>query len=333
MPGVLLVVPTVLAALGALLFDLRESADRPTDDDLAAAAATVRGAITDDDAIVVAPPWSLRPLIPLGPLAARARPADGPWDALTAGRFARVFVIAEPDAEPWLADRPLLTDAHQLGRYHDTVVLLIDSHVARFDARAQLGSAVVSLGDTDVAASAVVCTAITRGVNGGVRCAGQPSFVRVAREWALVTENGADVVFAHPPPAGQYLEVAFSDVELGNELVVAAGHTRVGAERADPVEGAVRVVVAVDDVVVATLVRRPSFFVEPHRRALKNVFVNADNNAGRVADLDDSEHGFRVDHVDTTAFSGPGRRLTFSISTDAEANNDFAFDAFSPGGP
>lgn len=332
LPGLLLLGPLVAAGLVSLAVDLRERNDRPHDDDLAAAVATVRAAITDDDAIVIAPPWSLRPLTLLGTLAARALPADGPWDALTDRRFAHVFVIAEPDADPWLADRSLFTTARVIARHADTVVSVIDSHVAAFDARARFDSAVVSLGD-NVDDSAVVCTQRTRGANGGVRCAKQPPAIRVAREWALVTENGADVLFAHPPPRGQYLQVAYTNVVLGTDLVVAAGHTRTGAERADPVTGTVVVEVAVDGVVVATLRRRPSFIVERHRRAAKHRFVNDTENAGRVTDLADDERGFRVDHVDTSAFAGPGHRLTFTLRTDNDAGNDFAFDAFVPGGP
>ena len=346
LPGLLLLVPTVIAGVVALVAGLREHSDRPSDAALVAAVATVRSTITaqrvtadagtTDAVIVIAPPWSMRPLVALGPLAAIAVPADGPWADLVAGRFARIFVIVEPDAEPWLRGRPLLASARTVGDDGAVSVLQIDSVAARFDMRARLNDATIRLHRSADAADVVVCSQRSRGINGGVRCAGQPSSLRVAREWALVTENGADVVVARPPPAGQRLEVAFGETQpvmLGAEIVVAAGHTRAGAERADPVKGVVRLAVVVDDQLLATIERRPSFVREPHRADAVAVFVNDTENGGRTVGLADTERGFRVDRLDTKRFAGTAHRLSFFIETDDDKNNDFAFDAFVPGGP
>ena len=105
------------------------------------------------------------------------------------------------------------------------------------------------------------------------------------------------------------------------KLVVAAGHTREGAEHAI---GPVRLQVKVDDDVIATLVRAPSFGVEPSRAFWREVFV---------APIDAPGQGFRVDDVDTTRFAGSKHRVSFVIDADDEASQDFGFDAFVPGGP
>jgi hypothetical protein len=234
-------------------------------------------------------------------------------------RFARVFIIAEPDAAPWL-DRPLVQQARRVSQHGVVEVLAIDGAAATFDARARFDDATVTL-HTDSGDG--VCTANTPGNRRGRRCSGGQ---RVGREWALVTENGADVIVASPPAGGQVLEVAWADVDVADRLVVAAGHARLAAERADPIAGTVTLTVRLDDDVVATIKRQPSFFVEPHRRANKRLFVG---EHGRVPD---DERGFRVDTIDTSAHRGR-HRLSFSITTDDGTNNAFAFDAFVPGAP
>lgn len=340
-PGLLLLAPMVVAGVvaGALAIADRVRPDRPGDLTLAAAADTVRQAVRTstrspaehDTVVVVAPPWSMRPLQALGSLAARTIPADGAWDVLVDGRFRRVVVVAEADAAPWL-DRPLMARARPLS--HHAIdggpidVLVIDGAAARFDARSALDTASIRV--VDAADDAAPCERRGRGVGAGFRCVGAPA-VRVQREWALVSENGADVVFASPPPAGRRLEITYADVELGDVLVVAAGHTRFGSERADPVRGAVTVDVVVDDDVVATLVRRPSFFVEPHRRGLRERFVNATANGNRVADIAVTDRGFHAERLDTARFAAGTHRLAFVIRTDDDSNNHFAFDAFVPG--
>jgi hypothetical protein len=317
--GGVLLLPIVLSAVAALVIDVREAGDRPEDTDIDVAVSTVRKAIGPADAIVVAPPWSMRPLKSLGPLAERALPADGPWDQLVHNRFAHVFVIAEPDAAPWL-DRPLLQQARSLGHHGSVDVLVLDGAAARFDGRARFDDAVVTL---HTATDDGVCAPNHRGNRHGRRCAGG---LRVGREWALVTENGADVIVASPPPQGQVLEVAWADVDVADHLVIAAGHARLAAERADPIAGTVTLTVRLDDDVVATIQRQPSFFVEPHRRALKGVFV------GEHGSVPDDERGFRVDTIDTRAHRGQ-HRLSVSITTDDASNNAFAFDVFVPGTP
>lgn len=317
--GGLLLLPVVVSALTAVVLDVREAGDRPTDTDIDVAVSTVRAAIGPADAIVVAPPWSMRPLQALGPLAERALPADGPWDQLVHNRFAHVFVIAEPDADPWLA-RPLLQQARTLEHRGAVDVLVLDGAIARFDGRARFDDAVVTL---HTPTDDTVCAPNHRGNRHGRRCAGG---LRVGREWALVTENGADVIVASPPPQGQVLEIAWADVDVAERLVVAAGHARLAAEHAAPLAGTVTLTVRLDDDVVATIKRQPSFFVEPHRRGLKHVFV------GDHGSVPDDERGFRVDTIDTTAWRGR-HRLSIAVTTDDPTHNAFAFDVFVPGTP
>ncbi|HEY1099520.1 MAG TPA: hypothetical protein VGF99_11360, partial [Myxococcota bacterium] len=153
-PGLLLLAPMVVAGVvaGVLAIADRVRPDRPGDLTLAAAADTVRQAVRTstrspaeyDTVVVVAPPWSMRPLQALGSLAARTIPADGAWDVLVEGRFRRILVVAEADAAPWLA-RPLMARARPLS--HHAIdggpidVLVIDGAAARFDARSALDTA------------------------------------------------------------------------------------------------------------------------------------------------------------------------------------------------
>ncbi len=319
--GSALLAPVLIAVAFSFTRLVLEGRDVPDDDDYAAAAAWLdeRG-LGDDDAVVVLPPWTLRPFLFLQQRTDRVVAGDGPWWPLVQGRFRRLFVIAEPDAGPWLSQvaLPPATSPQQRG------ALTVSEHAvggpALFDFKARLAEATVELTIRDPA-TAVDTTrlACADPVRGGVRCAGRPAWQRVAREWALVTENGSDVVVAHPPPRGETLTLRWSDVELGASLVVAAGHTRDGAQKA---RAPVTLQVRIDDVVVASVVRQPSFVVEPSRAGLRARFV---------APLAAGGQGFRVDVVDTARFAGTRHQVSFVIRSDHEADNDFAFDAFVPG--
>ncbi|MDP2343662.1 MAG: hypothetical protein Q8O67_22070 [Deltaproteobacteria bacterium] len=304
--GTALLSPVLLAIAFSLVRLIAEGADVPDDGDYVAAAAFLdERKLTGDDAIVILPPWSLRPLMALGNKAPRVVGADGPWWPLVDHRFARLFVIEEPDGAIWKRGTPPATTTKTFGS------VIVSEHAlgsARFDFKARLAAAGV---DVD----GVPC--IER-VKLGVHCAGRPPWQRVTREWALVTENGREIIFAHPPPSGGKLTIAFDDVELGSKLVIAAGHTREGAEHAS---GPVRLQVKVDDDVIATLVRAPSFVVEPARAFLRETFVEA---------IDPQGQGFRVDDVDTARFAGSKHRVAFVIDADDEASQHFGFDAFVP---
>jgi hypothetical protein len=313
--GTALLSPVLLAIAFSLLRLIAETADVPDDDDYVGAAGFLdERKLSDDDAIVILPPWSLRPLVALGDKSKRVVSGDGPWFALADHRFARLFVIEEPDGAIW-KNGIALPPASSSSAFGSVIVSEHPMQAARFDFKQRLAEAHV---DVD----GVPCL---EKVRGGVHCAARPAWQRVSREWALVTENGREVVSAHPPPSGGRLRISFDDVELGSTLVIAAGHTREGAELAS---GNVRLQVQVDDDVIATVVRAPSFVVEPSRAFWRELFVDEIAPEGQ---------GFRVDAVDTTRFAGSRHKVTFVIDADdavsTSGSQHFAFDAFVPAPP
>jgi hypothetical protein len=162
-----------------------------------------------------------------------------------------------------------------------------------YDFSANVGHAQIRIIDATTG-QATPCEAHVRG---GKSCSSGGSWQRVTREWLLVSENGDNVVWSHPPPRPNVLEIAFEGVTLGPEIVIRAGHTRDGAGRA---HGEVRIYVEVDGRVVGVVRRRPVF-------------------------------NFRVDQLDTQGLQGPGHRVTFRVEADDVSANHFAWDAYSPG--
>jgi hypothetical protein len=133
-------------------------------------------------------------------------------------------------------------------------------------------------------------------VRGGKSCPSGHPWQRVTRQWLLVSENGDKVVWSHPPPRPNVLEIAFEGVTLGPDLIIRAGHTRDGADRA---RGEVRLHVEVDGREVGVVRRRPAF-------------------------------DFRVDQLDTRGLQGPGHRVVFYVEAEDVSANHFAWDAYSP---
>jgi hypothetical protein len=313
----LLLFPVAVAVVFSIARLVSEAGDVPEDADVTAAAAFARTAADVDDAIVILPPWSMRPLAALGDAAVRVVGADGPAAALLDGRYRHVIAIVEPDAAPWratLAPFGAPTTARSFGAVD---VQVFDGHgPARFDA-------VHDFAQVHVDVDGTACTdRVDHGAVVGVRCPGDDAALRVTREHALVTENGRLVLRVPTPVAGKRVSLRFEGVPLGDRLVVAAGHTRTGAERGR----AVAVDVVVDDDVVGTLHRAPSFVVEPSRAALRAVFVRA---------LDERGEGFRADVIDTRAFAGGTHRVAFVFRADGDdgrTDDEFAIDAFVPGG-
>lgn len=312
----LILLPIAVATVASFARLVGEGDDVPADDDIAAACVFARDAAGDDGAIVILPPWSVRPLLALGPAAARVVASDGPAAALLARRHARVIAVVEPGGDPWRATLVPLGRPRSTRTFGAVSVQTFDGGgPARFDALNAFASAQV---DVD----GVACDErVDRGAVIGVRCPGAAAALRVTREHALVSENGRLVVRLPTPAFGQRIAVRFDHVPLGDHLVVAAGHTRSGAERGR----ATAVDVVIDDTVVATLRRAPSFFVEPSRAALRAAFVRPAAQDGE---------GFRADVVDTRAFSGGTHRLAFVVAadgSDGRVEQDFALDAFVPG--
>lgn len=249
----------------------------PRDEDYPAARGVLeaQGYARERDALAILPAWSLRPLTALGDLA----PISG--DALVEQplqRYARLFVVLEPDAE----------DAHdaliaRLGepafreRVGRVTVERFDlpSPSVRFDFRARLAEARVSIDGKPC----------TQPAPGGVSCGGE-WWRRVTREWLLVSENADDAVWSHPPPRGQRLEIEWPAVPLSDAIVVRAGFTRDGADQA---KAPVRLTVWVDEQEVGRVERAPAFaFTTTEidtrafagRDARVRFIVETDDNAG-----------------------------------------------------
>jgi hypothetical protein len=314
----LLLFPVAMAVAWSTARLVDEANDVPADQDIAAAAAfAARSAAADDDAIVILPPWSMRPLAALGTAADRVVGGDGPATDLLRGRYARVAAIVEPDATPWLPTLAPLGPPTTTRSFGPVDVSVFSGRgPARFDLLRDFAAVRV-----DVDGAACVERA-DRGVVTGVRCPGDGPGLRVTREHALVTENGRRVVRLPTPAAGTRVALRFDAVPLSARLVVAAGHTRAGAERGR----AVAVDVVIDDQVIATLRRAPSFVVEPSRAALRETFVRPRSGEG---------DGFRAEVIDTRAFSGGTHRLAFVVfadGADGRVDHEFALDAFVPGG-
>jgi hypothetical protein len=305
--GLLLLMPVGVACLWSLGAFVDDSGSAPAAADYAAVVDAIDARAVD--AVYVVPPWSLTGLTVPG-LRERLAPGDGPWATLAA-RHAQIAVVHEPDSAPWERPLPPSTSTKTLGRLRVTTHRFAGT---AYDFRAHVEDAAV---DVDgVACVERVRASTAGGARRGVRCAGKAQ--RVTREWALVTENGADVIWAAPPPAGSALTLRYAGVAVGKALVVAAGHTRDGADGGV----AVRVRVRIDDTDVATLVRAPTFFVEPHRRALHGAFVG---------DLGHGGEGFSVDVIDTAAYEGV-HDVAFVVDAVSVVDGEvgFAIDAFIP---
>jgi hypothetical protein len=206
-------------------------------------------------------------------------------------RHARLFVLVEPDADD--AHSALVkrlgapTWSTQVGR---VVVERFDLHQppVTFDFRAHLLDAHVRVDGRN--GSSVVCDIP---MQRGLRCRSRPEWLRVQRQWLLVSENADDVVWSHPPPRGERLVLAWDDVPMGDGIVVRAGHTREGADQA---KAPVRLHVLVNDEEAGVVTRAPKFH-------------------------------FASDVIDTHRWSGTNARVSFAIETDDDGANHFAWDA------
>ncbi len=245
------------------------------------------------DALAILPAWSLRPLTVVGD-----------WSPISADnlaaqplhRYRRLFVWAEPDSDDaltaLLTTRGAPADRQRCGRVE---VLRFDLNNAPvvFDLRAQLSQAQVRITGARGDDHAVDVECDTP-VAGGFACPTRPNWQRVTRQWALVSDNGDDVVWSHPPPAGQRLSIAWRAVPLGARMIVRAGHLRSGAEHA---RAAVRLRIEVDDVIIDSITVEPRF-------------------------------AFASYQVDLTRVAPGSHKLALVIDTDDEASNHFAWDAY-----
>lgn len=292
--GLLLLAPVVAALVFSWTRLLGELDDTPRDEDYVAARQVLEenGFDRTTDALVILPPWSLRPLTVLGDL----EPISGDDIAgQPLHRYARLWALVEPDADeeraPLVARRGEPAFGRRVGR------LVVERYdlpppSVLFDPSAHLADARIRVRCLDCAAGADEPVTCDVPVKGGVSC-GREGWQRVTRQWLLVSENGDRAVWSHPPAAGRRLEIEWSDVPLGDSVVVRAGFTRDGADRA---AAPVRLRVLVDGEVVGTVTRKPAF-------------------------------SFHADVVDTSRFAGRRGTLAFYIDTDDNGASYFAWDA------
>lgn len=286
--GLLLALPVLAAIVFSWTRLVLELGDVPRDEDYVAARRVLldEGFDGTKDALVLLPPWSLRPLQVMGDLDPISGDdiADKPLH-----RWARLWAVVEPDAEkehdPLVARRGHPSWTKPVGRL---VVERFDlpAPSVLYDLRAHLADAKVALVHDGAAEPC------TRPVRGGVSC-GKEGWQRVTREWLLVSENADDAVWSHPPPAGDRLEIEWTNVPLGHAVVVQAGFTRDGADKA---RAPVRLRVLVNGELAGTVTRKPAF-------------------------------AFHTDVVDTSRFAGSTGTLTFAVDTDDNSSAHFAWDA------
>ena len=293
-----LLIPVVVGALFSLVRFALEGSDVPRDEDYDAALAVIveQGYDRGLDAVAVMPPWSLRASQHLRTLSLisadllHERPLH---------RYRRLFLVVEPDAGRWL--RPLLdtlgapSQEQDAGRV-DVLTFELAGPRVTYDFRERLFDAVVEIGDVSGAPEPkALCD---RRSDRGWSCPSRPSWQRVTRQHLLVSENGDDALWVHPPPRGEELILSYANVELGDVLVLRAGHTREGVDRAKA------------PVVVRVLV--------------------ADQEVARVER--DVRFHFRTDVIDTSRFHGQRADVAFRIHTENNGSNHFAIDAYAARG-
>lgn len=301
-----LLVPLVAATVFSWARLVAELDDVPADADYGAARAILEreGFRRATDALAILPPWSLRPLAVVGDL----EPISG--DALAAqplDRFTRLWLLVEPDAEPHHAPLRARFGAPaaqwRAGRVRVERYELPATDVT-FDFAARLAEARVALVRGIHPAPLSMEAASQAGAHGDVKpcppapgggfSCGREGWQRVALEWLLVTENAERAVFTHPPERGRRLVITWDNVPLGERLVLRAGFTRDGADRAP---ASVRVRVLVDAAEVHVAERAPAFL-------------------------------FSTDVVELGARAGTRGSLSLVFETDDPSGAHFAWDAW-----
>ena len=303
-----LAVPLAVAVVFSWMRLVAEPFDVPRDEDYVQASALLRAEGFDRarDALVILPPWSLRPLTHVADL----EPVSGDDIAdRPLHRFAHLWALVEPDADgersALVARRGPPSWSRQVGRVvverwdlpPPSVPYDLSAHLA--DAQVRVAGDGDGVGATDHAGEkSESCTAVA---GGWWRC-GDASWQRVRREWLHVSENADLAVFAHPPAKGR-LELTWRDVPIGQSVVVTAGFTRDGAAQA---KGPVRLRVLVDGDLAGTVSRPPAFL-------------------------------FATDVVDTSRWAGRSGAITIALDGGGSgggspqgdnAGAHFAFDAY-----
>lgn len=291
--ALVILTPVLFSAVFSLARFVAEGFDVPREEDYQAAAALLEQqhfSLADKDAVAVLPAWSLR-----GHVHLRGRapiPADV-VDAHTPGRYRRIYLWVEPDAENELAKWLSVLPPPQLDEMAGRIRVLgfdLGSPLARFDFRERIGEGEVWVLDESKGSSVRCDQARVE----GWACPGRPPWQRVTREWSLATENGVDALWVHPPKAGETLKLQWSGVPIGARLILQSGHTRKGAEKA---KAAVDIEVWVAGEKAASVARSPEF-------------------------------SYRTEIIDTSKWNGGNHDVTFRFSSTNNGSNHFVFDAW-----
>lgn len=274
----------VLPLVALLIAQLVQRSRIPSDADLAAAVALVRAELKPGDQLALAPFWALRSMQWAGDL----KPTFDPLLDQRPPAADRLWVVADPEGVQTLdrlAARYPTEHRQQFGRA--TVACFRTSRSVSFHAVEQLERAKVSI---ESGSGSVSCGKwnLDRWA-----CDGKPDWQHVGAEWLDVDFAPRQVVWAHPPPAGERLLVRFAGVPLTDRLEVSAGHTVHGANYgAAPVQ----IVVRANGTEIGRLQREPGF-------------------------------PLRAYPIDSSALRGMAVDLEFEISTTNNGANHFVFDA------
>ncbi len=301
--GLAIIAPIVAAALFSLTALLREGDDVPADGEYKAAVPALQAQWNEGaDVLTILPPWSLRPMVHLRGF---TRINADNISRAPLHRARRLIALVEPDAEPWVQALTERFSAPAIlwseGRLRLLAFNVTGPEVAT-DLRAALPSATVSL---KTRKADVACNP---GRTGMFKCAGRKSWQHVGRRASLVTENGSDVILAHPPPKGEKLRMVWPNVDLGDALVLRAGFTRDGSYKAKaPVS--LRVVAVSDDgkeVEVGKTKREVKFDFATDRFPIPKALVGKTRGlAVEISSPNNSSSAFAIDAYTISGPAGP----------------------------
>lgn|GEM_PF-1664738 len=227
--ALMLIAPAVVGAVFSLVRFAQEGGDVPHEAHYKHAAKILEQQLDDDTGLVLLPAWTQRPLAYLDD-GKQWEPGDDPARQ-PYHRYANLMVLVENDGEQGVRQLQTRFGAQSVKElFKEGPLRVLDVDVsaegrATYDFRDALADAVA------VRVSKAGEQPCTR--RGAVlQCSPKDRWMRVAKEWHLVTENGREVLWAHPPPSGEKVRLRYDQLQLGKALVLSGGFTRRGSDRA-----------------------------------------------------------------------------------------------------
>lgn len=218
-----LIWPAILLLL--LLFvvgqKISQSLHVPSEQDLQQAGKYIQQHYQTNDAVAVSPPWALRSLQYLGSIKATFDPqlAEHPPEA------ERLWVLAEAEGQEQidqLGKTHKQIEAKKFGRIE--VALFNMGEQRSFHAVDHIADAQVQI---QAKAGPVACD---QWKNDRWTCQGRPEWQHIGVEALDVDLAPRPIIWAHPAPAGEQLQIAFDNVPLAQSLDIMAGNTVHGAQ-------------------------------------------------------------------------------------------------------